>query len=314
MSSRLPLALVPACIALAAAWTVARPYFTDEARVDASVNLDLDLDGDGLHAFQETVLGTSPSNPDTDGDGYKDGEELARLSAPWLAAATPLTNDTLKLGSSVYSEGSRVHVVFALYSADGQPRRKNLTLGWQAGGQMGVLPMSAFGGRTIVRYVPNQAGGMTAILDLWVPPSLMQAYPRFSLWATASQPGGTTVQAATVARLAMVNGSVCWVRPDPLDPSFAFPATALQAQSQTGAASIYTPLPLNGGGSGAMGWIPNETCLRRTQVVGTSGPYISLEVIAADCVEGFNSMCPPNCSQAVGSTTQELDPLVLIGG
>jgi hypothetical protein len=112
----------------------------------------------------------------------------------------------------------------------------------------------------------------------------------------------------------MVNGSVCWVRPDPLDPSFAFPATALQAQSQTGAASIYTPLPLNGGGSGAMGWIPNETCLRRTQVVGTSGPYISLEVIAADCVEGFNSMCPPNCSQAVGSTTQELDPLVLIGG
>ena len=37
----------------------------------------LDEDKDGLSLQEEFELGTSPTNPDTDGDGYTDGEEVA---------------------------------------------------------------------------------------------------------------------------------------------------------------------------------------------------------------------------------------------
>lgn len=298
---------------LAATGLLLTPYFGAETGLQAAVQTDLDLDHDGLHAYQEALLGTSPSNPDTDGDGFKDGEELARLSSPFLAAATPLSGDVLRLGAAAYSEGSRIHVSLALYAADGQPRRKSLTLGWAANGQMGTLPLSAFGNRTAVRYVPSGNGGMTAVLDLWVPGSVIASHQNFSIWAAAGQPGTTTIQTATQVRFATIGGKICWVRPDPLDPQNAYPITAQMAQTTPGAGSIYTPLPVSGGSS-AVGWIPNETCLQRTQVVGTSGSFVTLEVIAADCVEGFAAFCPPHCANFVGSTTQELDPLVLIGG
>jgi hypothetical protein len=298
---------------LAASSLLLTPYFGAETGLQAAAQTDLDLDHDGLHAYQEALLGTSPSNPDTDGDGFKDGEELARLSSPFLAAATPLSGDVLRLGAAAYSEGSRIHVSLALYAADGQPRRKSLTLGWAANGQMGTLPLSAFGNRTAVRYVPSGNGGMTAVLDLWVPGSVIASHQNFSIWAAAGQPGTTTIQTATQVRFATIGGKICWVRPDPLDPQNAYPITAQMAQTTPGAGSIYTPLPVSGGSS-AVGWIPNETCLQRTQVVGTSGSFVTLEVIAADCVEGFAAFCPPHCANFVGSTTQELDPLVLIGG
>ncbi len=36
-----------------------------------------DLDNDGLAAWEEEIYRTDPNNPDTDGDGYLDGEEVA---------------------------------------------------------------------------------------------------------------------------------------------------------------------------------------------------------------------------------------------
>ena len=36
----------------------------------------LDLDGDGLTNLEEFQSGTDPNNPDTDGDGVSDGEEV----------------------------------------------------------------------------------------------------------------------------------------------------------------------------------------------------------------------------------------------
>lgn len=41
--------------------------------------LSIDLDGDGLGHEEELLAGTDPQNPDTDGDGYPDGEELEVL-------------------------------------------------------------------------------------------------------------------------------------------------------------------------------------------------------------------------------------------
>ena len=41
----------------------------------ASVDMDLDDDGDGLLTSEEKVIGTDPNNPDSDGDGHADGDE-----------------------------------------------------------------------------------------------------------------------------------------------------------------------------------------------------------------------------------------------
>jgi hypothetical protein len=38
--------------------------------------LDGDHDGDGINNFTEHTLGTDPNNIDTDGDGFKDREEI----------------------------------------------------------------------------------------------------------------------------------------------------------------------------------------------------------------------------------------------
>jgi MYXO-CTERM domain-containing protein len=39
---------------------------------------DMDRDGDGLPDMTETTIGTDPMNPDTDGDGIRDGDEVGR--------------------------------------------------------------------------------------------------------------------------------------------------------------------------------------------------------------------------------------------
>jgi hypothetical protein len=45
-----------------------------------------DLDGDGLSNRQEFLLGSDPSNPDTDGDGESDGDEFNALGSELLVA------------------------------------------------------------------------------------------------------------------------------------------------------------------------------------------------------------------------------------
>jgi hypothetical protein len=41
-----------------------------------------DVDGDGLTSLSEDFFGTNPENPDTDGDGESDGQEIAEGSSP----------------------------------------------------------------------------------------------------------------------------------------------------------------------------------------------------------------------------------------
>lgn len=48
----------------------------------ATVDMPLDADGDGLLSDVEEQLGTDPNNPDHDGDGITDGEEVANGNNP----------------------------------------------------------------------------------------------------------------------------------------------------------------------------------------------------------------------------------------
>lgn len=55
---------------------------TSPVAPDTNTNTSVDTDHDGLTDAQERVYGTDPHNPDTDGDGYKDGEEVKNGYSP----------------------------------------------------------------------------------------------------------------------------------------------------------------------------------------------------------------------------------------
>ena len=57
------------------------PHQSDRDEDGQGDDCDLDPDGDGLSAEQEGALGTSPLNPDSDGDGRYDGEDNCPLWA-----------------------------------------------------------------------------------------------------------------------------------------------------------------------------------------------------------------------------------------
>ena len=55
----------------------------------ADVKIDADADGDGLLASEEATLGTDPANPDSDDDGWDDGEEVSGHTDPLLDTDKP---------------------------------------------------------------------------------------------------------------------------------------------------------------------------------------------------------------------------------
>jgi hypothetical protein len=61
---------------------------TSNAGLTSSTTVDplADPDNDNLNNAQEALWGTNPNNPDTDGDGYKDGEEVANCHNPLVPA------------------------------------------------------------------------------------------------------------------------------------------------------------------------------------------------------------------------------------
>lgn len=74
---------------------VATSTATSTAPAPVSVSPSLDSDNDSLTNVEETVLGTMPSNPDTDSDNYKDGIEVA-------AGYNPTKPGTSKLSESPF--------------------------------------------------------------------------------------------------------------------------------------------------------------------------------------------------------------------
>ncbi len=56
---------------------------------------EIDTDTDGLPDYMENIYGSDPNNPDTDGDGYKDGEEVEGGYDPLISGNARLDYDKL---------------------------------------------------------------------------------------------------------------------------------------------------------------------------------------------------------------------------
>lgn len=57
-----------------------------------SVDVDIDGDKDGLVTSEEETIGTDPEVPDSDGDGFVDGDEVASYTDPTDSADKPYKN------------------------------------------------------------------------------------------------------------------------------------------------------------------------------------------------------------------------------
>ena len=66
------------------------PFLNPDDAADAA----MDFDNDGATNLEEYRAGTAPDNPDTDGDGISDGDELHRLVNGTPAPTSPLRADT----------------------------------------------------------------------------------------------------------------------------------------------------------------------------------------------------------------------------
>ena len=85
-----------------------------------------DPDGDGIPSETESRLGTSPTNPDTDGDGSTDGDELKSYSNPLDPSSTPTSPGIAPLpqmgGVAGLSNGAGAGAAAGLINGSVQPK------------------------------------------------------------------------------------------------------------------------------------------------------------------------------------------------
>lgn len=311
-----PLALL-ALVGAGVAFTRAAPGRAPlGAALHAGTTLSVDLDLDGLTNEAEWVLGTQEGISDTDADGFSDLEEFARGSDPRSAISTPLPA-SLGLNMSASGEPSGLHVQIALYYTDDDLSNKQLHVGIVAGGEVRFLP--ALLQQPGVRMVRRAAAGVTddvLLVDVPVAESFVQQNGDASVFAALSidgQPG--FVAAAGVDLLSRDGITLLLQRPKQRRVARAsFQGVGSQGPGNSGPSSgaIYMPITPGGGGLPST-WNPGEICYQATIEVGSIGGIVSHEVIAADCVEGWDAHCRSDCSSSVGEVFQTFDPLGLVG-
>merc|ERR1712093_238985 len=103
--------------------------------VGASFGQDTrDPDQDGLTNFEELVIhGTDPNNPDSDGDGFSDGTEVAENSNPNGSGNFPtrLLTIVAPLNGTVTGAGS--YRLGAVATLEATPALGHLFNGWTGG-------------------------------------------------------------------------------------------------------------------------------------------------------------------------------------
>ena len=296
------LALGAAAVAGGAVWSVG-----EERIVHAVGEVAPDLDGDGLPDRLELVIGTLPHDGDSDADGFSDAEELARGSNPRLATSMPVGVGS-SVGMAAYKDGNRVHAVTVVYVHDGRLRNRRLSFGARIGDSLRSMPLTALRGGDHSRLLV--ARGETAkllVVDPVVSASAVVQRHSLSLFATLAHAGGYD-DAAACNLVADSSGALFEFQP-PVGASGGLGGGTPSTPS-LGIGGIYRPIEPGGGSNYLMG----EICAQTTTVVGVIGAVVTEEVVAADCVPGWDTYCTPGCAATVGTTIRAVDPAALIGG
>jgi len=264
-----------------------------------------DMDGDGLVDELESVLGTWSCHADTDGDSFSDLEEVARKSNPLDSSSLPLTSEP-SLAMVGFQVGRRVHVATLVFVPDGNLHAKRLRFGVRVGDQMLAVSLSAMrGGAPIQVRSGRELGSKIVVVDPVIQAQAVLARRGMSVFATLAQQG--TYLDAEACDFAALQGSLFQL----IRTSGSGTTMPTQGGTGIGLGHAYRPIdPSSQSPSSVMG----EVCAQTTTVVRVVGAVVTQEVIAADCVPGWDTYCSPGCVNTVGNTVRSVDPAALIGG
>lgn len=272
----------------------------------------LDRDGDGLVDAAEHVLGTSPTNVDSDRDGYSDLEELARHTSPLLAQSIP-TDDSRNapsLGMTCYMSHGRLHALIAVYSPDSNFHDLTLHIGYLANGRLGELGESALVGHSSIQtHRAHDRDASIAVLDFPFSPRAVHVLGGLTMFATAGRVGSGVVSTADSFQLLDVGGVVVLCK---VDQSTMNALTVGGGHAHGASAMIY--VPLGDDDIPPMNWVSGAICYQQMEVVATTHASVTQEVVSAECQDGWDGACPSSCAASVGSLTTTIDAAALIGG
>lgn len=309
----------PVALAVAASALLARDEASRTTTLRAFDAVPVDQDGDGLTDAEEAVLHSSPILADTDGDGISDAEELARQLALLVPDSVPMQG-RLRMGMSCCGTDTGLEVLLAVYLPDLNLRTKDLRLGLVSGRRVVELDREQILEGASVVYLP--AASETSLLALVRIPFSEQAVHangELGVYGTIGNSGTGFVASSSALRLRSIDGVVLLALPDPYSasPSTGQGSGISQSVPSSGSSpaqngTIFVPLTLQGEPPST--WAPGQICYQKASPVGANGMLVTQEVIRADCMDNWDSFCPPSCSSSVGSTFDEVDPLALLGG
>ncbi len=263
-----------------------------------------DFDSDGLSDAQELLLGTFPYVADSDEDGFGDGEEIARQSDPRDIYSIPV-GAAVSANLTARGEGSALQLVMLVYEPSEDVGDSFVRLGALRGGQVTTVPMARFASFMTYSSIPASDGGQLISIELPVHPSFVEVADQVTFFLAAGNTVAQSYTASAKVDISSVEGILLMQR---------FGAAQTQVQASQGGGSVRQPIPGSSSPSIPGSWVPGSICFQRSAVVGGNGPVMLHQVIEADCLQGWDTFCVSNCSAALGSTYETIDPIALIGG
>ena len=276
------------------------------SHLHAAAPIQNDSDGDGLPDDLELLLGSNAGLVDTDGDGYSDAEELARGSALNRVLSQP-PPQAVALSMHGYQRANWIHALTAIYFDDGDLHSRTFEIGVRVGDQLVPIPLSNFRGGNVICILNGKApGSCVLVVDPVVSSGSVQQLGSLSMYATLAC-GGQNV-AATALNLTAVDGEFF----EHVITRFRASSTTTNFAFGSGIKGVYKPIT-PGPGPQPLQSTPGQICAQTTVVVGVLGAVVTEEVIAADCVTGWDAHCSGGCAGTVGATVKFIDPGALVG-
>lgn len=267
--------------------------------------LDGDYDDDGLTDEQEELIGTHAWEEDSDSDGYDDAEEIARGSNPLDMFSTPSTT-VPSAGLLAHGRGGDLRLVMAVHEPTGHEGDALVRIGMTASGQVFNVPVSRLLEHGTISYLAGSSGSTIQVIDVPLSPGLVHAHGHVTFFAASGSVAQQSLEQAALVQLHS-DGNHVFLQAN---------LTGSQSQKDQiryGGETIREPIPVDDVPPPTATFIAGAVCFQRSEVIGVNGSRMLHQVVEADCVPGWDTFCSTDCSAALGTTFETIDPWALIG-